>query len=262
MKRFARLVPYPLIEAGRKLVHFGRQACPVCGARVRRFGDSGYGFPVLERLRVVGGMRRAADRCPVCHATARERLVWFYLSDPRHGLAPHLRIAHFAPEKGLTLRLRAAARAGYRAYDFEPRRYRHLSHVEQADLAALPMPDASVDLLICNHVIEHVPDPARAMAEIARVLAPQGIAILQVPIALALEETLAAPPLAGPAEREALLGQHDHLRLYCRAGYLPDLQAAGLAVEAFRPFERDAEAATRWRLDPFEDLFVCRKAQA
>ena len=40
---------------------------------------------------------------------------------------------------------------------------------------ALPFADASMDVVVCNHVYEHVPDPLRLMAEIARVLRPGGL---------------------------------------------------------------------------------------
>lgn len=41
------------------------------------------------------------------------------------------------------------------------------------DLARLPFADGSVDFVICTHVLEHVADPAGALAELARV-APRG----------------------------------------------------------------------------------------
>ena len=43
------------------------------------------------------------------------------------------------------------------------------------DAMRLDVPDASFDVVICSQVYEHVPDPARMMAEIHRVLAPGGI---------------------------------------------------------------------------------------
>lgn len=258
-KRVGRLIPYPAIEAGRKLLHAGPHACQVCGARIRRLRDSGYGYPVLEQLQVVGGLRRRADQCPVCHSTSRERLVWFWLSRGGADLPRYSRIAHFAPEKGLSRRLRELSPNGYTAYDFDPSRYRHLARVEPANLSHLAIGDGSVDLLVCNHVLEHVPDVALALPEIARVLALGATAILQVPIALKLDAMIELGAESTPADRERLLGQDDHLRLFTGADYTAALTAAGLTVEPFDAFAHDARRATEWRLDPFETLYVCRK---
>ncbi|GHF90409.1 hypothetical protein GCM10018790_79490 [Kitasatospora xanthocidica] len=42
------------------------------------------------------------------------------------------------------------------------------------DALALPLPDAGVDVVWCERVLQHLDDPARAVAEIARVLCPGG----------------------------------------------------------------------------------------
>ncbi|MFM7349157.1 MAG: class I SAM-dependent methyltransferase [Erythrobacter sp.] len=210
---------------------------------------------------MVGGLRRYADACPVCHSSARERLVWFWLSQAGAGFrfADDIVVAHFAPEKGLSRRISAAAPRRYTAYDFEPSRYRHLDHVAAADLSALPMADESVDLLICNHVLEHVPDVALALSQIRRVLRPGGVAILQVPIALKLDAPIELAPESSAEERIARVGQHDHLRLFTAPSYLAALEAAGFRVERYDAFAQTPREATGWRLDPFELLHLCWK---
>lgn len=260
-KKIGRMIPYPVIENGRKIIHAGPHRCKVCRSRVRRLGDTGYGYEVLERLQVVGGLRRFADQCPICHSSSRERLIWFWLTEGGKGLRFErgTRAAHFAPEKGLSSRLLADLAPNYTAYDFEPSRYRHLDHVEQADLTKLGMADNSIDLLICNHVIEHVFDVPKALSEIRRVLSPDGVAILQVPIAMRLEETIEMPLDSSPQERIKRVGQDDHLRLFTQEGYLSALTKAGFAVELFDAFESDSTLATDWMLDPFEKLHLCRK---
>lgn len=255
------MIPYPVIENGRKVLHLGPHRCHVCGSPVRRLKDTGYGYEVLERLQVVGGLRRFADQCPICHSSSRERLVWFWLSQGGSGFrfANDIRIAHFAPEKGLTKRVRGAAPANYTAYDFDPSRYRHISDVQPADLSKLPMPDNSIDLLICNHVIEHVPDVSQALGEIFRVLAPGAVAILQVPIAMKLDGMIELGMDSSPDERIRLCGQDDHLRLFNEEEYLAALGKAGFATELYDAFEAQDKLATEWMLDPFEKLFLCRK---
>ena len=263
-KSIGRLIPYPLIENGRKVLHAGLKKCPVCENRIREYLDSGYGFSVLERLQVVGGLRRFADGCPICHSTSRERLIWMWLSNGGKGfrLEGNPTIAHFAPEKGLTRRLQDAAGGNYQAYDFDPSRYRHLHGVEQADLSDLHIAPVSVDLLLCNHVLEHVPDVPLALRNIYSVLKPGAVAILQVPIAMRLDSTIELGMDSTPAERIAKCGQDDHVRLFTMSDYLSALEKAGFAVDQYRAFDDDENLATEWRLDPFEVLLCCRKPAA
>ncbi len=47
-----------------------------------------------------------------------------------------------------------------------------------ADGEALPFPDASLDVVVFNHIYEHVVDADKVMAEIRRVLRPDGIVYL------------------------------------------------------------------------------------
>ena len=260
-KKIGRLIPYPVIENGRKVLHLGTHRCHVCGAGVRSLKDTGYGFEVLERLQVVGGLRRFADQCPICHSSSRERLIWFWLSRAGEGwrFADDITIAHLAPEKGLTRAISGAAPKNYTAYDFDPSRYRHLKRIEKADLSGLPMADNSVDLFVCNHVLEHVPDVALALSEIRRVLKPGGTAILQVPIAMKLEESIELELESTGDERIRLVGQDDHLRLFNEQDYLATLEKAGFEVELYDAFEDRDRHATRWLLDPFEKLHLCRK---
>src|SRR3712207_1485364 len=53
--------------------------------------------------------------------------------------------------------------------------------VVRGDLLALPFPDGSVDRVIASEVLEHIPDDATAIAEIARVLKPGGTVAVTVP---------------------------------------------------------------------------------
>ncbi|MEL6609605.1 MAG: class I SAM-dependent methyltransferase [Pseudomonadota bacterium] len=50
----------------------------------------------------------------------------------------------------------------------------------QGDVRALPYKDASFDVVMAAHVLEHLPDPAAGLSEMARVLRPGGTMILSV----------------------------------------------------------------------------------
>jgi SAM-dependent methyltransferase len=265
MRRWLRhALPYTLVRMVRGLVYFGTAyRCYVCGARLRRLLSQGYGYPVVEQLQVVGGMRKSCDRCPVCHASDRDRLLKFYLEHRLwHGRESEVpvRILHVAPEKGLSHYIMSRQNVRYHAGDLAPERYYHLNGVQSLDLTALPMEDGAYDLVIANHVLEHVPDDARAMAEIRRVLAPGGSALLQVPFSMKLTDTVEANGDESEAERIVRFGQADHVRLYAKADYKQRLARAGLAVDEFWAFDFDPEAAALLRLNPFEPVFVCTRA--
>lgn len=101
----------------------------------------------------------------------------------------------------------------------------------QASVTAIPLPDRSVDLLICSHVLEHVPDDGLAMRELCRVLTDTGLGIVIVPQHEGVPTD--EDPDAGPEERIARFGQADHVRYY--GDDVSDrLAAAGLAVSSFR----------------------------
>ena len=51
-------------------------------------------------------------------------------------------------------------------------------HLQQADVMSLPYEDQSFDVVMAAHVLEHLPDPQRALAEMVRVLKPGGMVFL------------------------------------------------------------------------------------
>lgn len=54
-------------------------------------------------------------------------------------------------------------------------------HLEVADACHLPFTDASIDVVVCTEVLEHLPDPLVALCEIRRVLRPGGRTVVSVP---------------------------------------------------------------------------------
>jgi len=50
-----------------------------------------------------------------------------------------------------------------------------------SDIAAIPSPDASFDVILCSEVLEHVPEPTHALDEFTRLLKPGSVLILTAP---------------------------------------------------------------------------------
>ncbi len=260
IRSLTTLLPQPLRFGLRRLAFRGSaRACPLCGNHVRGFHAHGGGAAVLDSRRVVGGMRRENDRCPVCHAQDRSRLMMLWLE--RHGgigKGP-VRILHVAPDQGLYLWLKRQSGIDYVGSDIDARRYRHIPGVQTADLTQAPFPSDSFDLVICSHVLEHIPDDRAAFAEIFRVLKPGGHAVLLTPFALDGKGTDEDPSVADPAERDRRFGQWDHVRIYDREDFLARMRAAGFEAGLYDPAVDAPERAAALQLNPLEKLPVGRK---
>lgn len=126
------------------------------------------------------------------------------------------------------------------------------------DICDLPFPANSFDAILCNHVLEHVMEDRRAMAELRRVLRPGGWAMLQVPWDAEREVTYEDPSIVTPEERVLHFDQSDHVRVYGR-DYVTRLEEAGFSVivERVGTFFTPEECS-HYALSSCEDLFVCR----
>lgn len=255
-------MPRSMLTAVKRLIHAGSaRTCPVCQSSVRSFLPQGYGYPLLEELEVVGGMRREDDECPICHAHDRVRLIDLYCSHHSDLLQRPNRLLHLAPELGLAEKWVHHSGLDYVPADLDTKRYKHLPTLKACDLQDMPFDDASFDWVICNHVLEHIPDDRRAMREILRVLKPGGIALLQVPLALQRSATDEDPSLSDPVARIQRFGQSDHIRLYGR-DYYERLADEGFEVEIWCAFEADPKRAKALSLNPKERLTVARRPKA
>ena len=98
-----------------------------------------------------------------------------------------------------------------------------LARAVRADLTALPFPDGSFDVVIASEVLEHIPDDARAIGEIARVVRPGGRVAVTVPrwwperVCWTLSESYRTEP-------------GGHVRIYTGDGLASRLTDAGLVV--------------------------------
>lgn len=193
--------------------------------------------------------------CPQCGCNDRDRHLRLYLE--RTGLAGELaqsRILHFAPEPHLISWINSFGPALYVLADLSPPD----DSVQRMDLEAIPFPDNHFNWVIANHVLEHVTNLARATEEIARVLRPDGKAILQTPWCKGLESTIEDPAVVSPDARLQLYGQEDHVRLFGRDVYRR-IGASGLHAQ---PIEHAAVLAdvdtTAYGINPEEDLMLFR----
>jgi SAM-dependent methyltransferase len=257
------VLPDNVVPAIRRIVYFGILfRCPVCRATVRKLLPGGQDIPVLRELEVVGGGRIEQDVCPVCFSSSRTRLVHRYLVDygELRGEGELRRVLHFAPERGIANWLLRLQSVHYIAADLSPDLYQHALS-RKMDVTRIEFPDSQFDLVICNHVLEHVPNDRLAMREIFRVLKHGGRAILQAPISQKLTTTLEDPSISKPRDREKVFGQWDHVRIY-GLDYPERLRHAGFSVDIIDPVQRwGIDTVVRLRLNSSEKLFIGRKLE-
>jgi len=185
----------------------------------------------------------------------RHRLFWLYLKNETSFFSSeNLRVLHFAPEQAFLKRFRRLKNLLYTTTDLNS----PIADVK-ADICNLPFEEHSFDFIICNHVLEHIPDDTRAMEELYRVLAPGGMAIVQVPYDRNRETTFEDDSITDRKERARIFGQYDHVRVY-GMDYFQKLASIGFDVEGVDYTAKlSEEQIEKYRLPKGELVPVCRK---
>lgn len=222
--------------------------CPICERSSRKFLTAGTNL-------------RGNAKCPRCSSLERDRFLKVFL-DKRKLPVSGSRLLHIAPERCLFDLFERDSSIKYLPADkFEPG-YSYPRGTVNIDITKIDSADNHYDLIICNHVLEHVPEDRKAMRELRRVLNPGGTAILNVPIDMSKEATFEDFSITDPNERLKHFGQHDHVRIYGR-DYALRLAEAGFEVEQIEP--RDIiEAAEQRRCGIIDRdyIFSCRKGNS
>lgn len=181
------------------LFYRGRNVtCPVCESSFSKFLPYGRINPRENAL------------CPNCLSLERHRLIWLYLKDRTDFFSVTKDVLHVAPEACYISRFEKIHGNNYVTADIES----PLAKVKM-DIHQIPFEENRFDIVLCNHVLEHVRDDIQAMREIHRVLKPGGFAILQIPFFNPIPDvTFEDPSVTDKREREKIFGQDDHVRKY------------------------------------------------
>ncbi|WP_430409863.1 class I SAM-dependent methyltransferase [Kordia sp.] len=186
---------------------------PIDGKSFRTFLSYGY------------AINRENALSPSTLSLERHRLLWLYLQRETDFFIKPQKVLHFAPEQAFYKRFRKQENLDYTTTDlFSP-----LADVK-ADICDLPFEDNSFDTILCNHVLEHIPDDTKAMQELYRILKPGGMAILQIPQDLERDVTFEDDSITGEKERTEIFGQYDHVRVY-GLDYFDKLRSIGFIVK-------------------------------
>jgi predicted SAM-dependent methyltransferase len=187
---------------------------PIDGRSFRKFLPYGY------------GQQRPNVLSPSTLSLERHRLLWLYLKNETDFFSAEKSVLHFAPEQCFLKRFRTLKNLEYTTTDL-------LSPIAdvKADICDLPFEDNTYDVILCNHVLEHITEDTKAMQELFRVMKPGGYGIFQIPQDLSRAETFEDNTITDKAERGKIFGQYDHVRVYGR-DYFDKLRSVGFKVEA------------------------------
>jgi len=215
---------------------------PIDGKSFKMFLPYGYG---KQRNNVLS---------PSTLSLERHRLLWLYLNRETDFFTAPKKVLHFAPEQAFYKRFRNQKNLEYTTTDlFSP-----LADVK-ADICNLPFEDNSYDVILCNHVLEHIPDDKKAMQELYRVLKPGGMGIFQIPQDLSREITFSDDSITDEKERAKIFGQYDHVRVYGR-DYFDKLRSIGFnVVEEDYTSKISPELVEKYCLAKGEIIPVCFK---
>jgi len=216
---------------------------PIDGKQFRKFLPYGYENPRENVL------------SPSTLSLERHRLLWLFLKNETDFFTVQHKVLHFAPEQAFYKRFKELKNLDYTTTDLNS----PLADVK-ADICDLPFQDNSFDVILCNHVLEHIPDDTKAMSELLRVMKPGGWGIFQIPQDLSRETTFEDNSITDKKQRAKVFGQYDHVRIYGR-DYFKTLEKAGFNVLPV-PYasQLSKEEVDKYRLAQSEIIPLVKKA--
>ena len=215
--------------------------CPCCKRTFSAFAS--YGQHTRENI-----------LCRWCLSLERHRGLWLYFHQKTNLPTTKLKVLHFAPEHQFQKWLKNASNIDYISADLDMP-----TAMVKMDITNITFDDNTFDVVICNHVLEHIPDDTKAMSELYRVLKPGGWAVLETPM-LPNEEykTREDLTITDPQERIRLFHQADHVRIY-GMDKKERLEKVGFEVDLDRfVLDMDEELVERYRLAR-EYIWIGRK---
>ncbi|MEQ9507126.1 MAG: class I SAM-dependent methyltransferase [Hyphomonas sp.] len=169
--------------------------------------------------------------CAKCGSLERGRLVWMVAS--RLGLLrPGVNFLNLAPEPFMLSYGRRIIGESLVAGDFSPQNFNaSAGPIIRVDLCEdrLPFDDNSLDVIMHNHVLEHVCcSVPQVIQKLNRLLKPGGYHLISIPLfpGRKSEEDLSE---ISPDEKKRRFGQNDHVRLF-GDDFMEFFRAGGIAT--------------------------------
>ena len=143
----------------------GKYYCPLCNNHCDSFIHKSNAFRISFN-----------SVCPHCTSRSRHRGLFFLYTKELENLGADRRILHFAPEPVF-----------YSIFKNKPFTYQTTDYIledvdfPKQDVQHLTISDNRYDLILINHVLEHVPNDLQGLSELHRISKPGGKVIISVP---------------------------------------------------------------------------------
>ena len=199
--------------------------CPCCGRKFYSFASGNYEtHPTRFNPERYANMRQDVI-CPGCRSLPRHRILTYYLET--HSELLQGKILHFAQERCVYTRMQRNGINNVRTADL------YAEADLKVDIQDTGLPENEYSLIICNHVLEHVPDYKKALKELFRICAPGGSVMLSFPVLEQYVDVYEDPDITSQEDRVKYFGQNDHLRVFGRNAKAL-IENAGFIVEEIR----------------------------
>lgn len=186
--------------------------CVICGSIIDNFLP--YEGKINKRLDYLEIIGSNVDNflCPTCKCTDRERHLFMFFNELNIGekYINDKSILHIAPENKISLYIEMFNFKKYIRGDLYPINEK----TQEIDITKIPYNDNEFDLIICNHVLEHILDDSKALKELYRVLKNKGNIILQTPYSGIIQHSIEDTSNLSNRDRFLKFGQEDHCRIY------------------------------------------------
>ncbi len=197
------------------------------------------------------GAFSSGRQCPACKSSNCHRLIlWYFENEMTEVFTAKLRVLQFAPELCLSTIFRSLPNIRYETADLKAKGVDH-----HFDLQTYDGPLGPFDIVMANHVLEHIPDDRAALRNIFRMVKPGGLAMFTVPVRTNSDATDDDPTVTDPAERKRRYGEPNHVRFYGR-DLVERIAQAGFAASIWEP---PAGAPTERYAMGGEVIFLGRK---
>ncbi len=248
----------------KKIVLFygGSLYCNICNKPLRDF----FSFPKsLEDAAKLAGFPydfREAEtlnhkhyNCPFCLSSDRERLYLLFLDNYLDTQKRVCSVLDFAPGYSFVKAMRNRNGISYTTADFFRSDYDIL--VDVCNMTSLK--DDQFDIVICSHILEHVPSPNQALKEIMRVLKAGGFAIIMVPLFDGVTSTVEESQYNTDELRTKHYGQSDHVRLFAKDDFIRRIEEAKFNLKMFTIDDFDKKLIEKYAIADNSVLYVCYK---